>query len=98
MTKCELSKKAIQDLDNIWEFTFEKWSENQADKYYNMLVESFKQTGYNPGQGKDYSIIMAGLKGVNSGRPIIFYQESDGIKIEIIRILHEKMDLKNRLE
>jgi toxin ParE1/3/4 len=28
-----ISEKAIQDLDDIWLYTFETWSEIQADKY-----------------------------------------------------------------
>lgn len=34
MAKVILRQEAIDDLNNIWDYTFEKWSENQADKYY----------------------------------------------------------------
>lgn len=32
-----LRQKAIDDLNDIWSFTFDKWSEKQADKYYATL-------------------------------------------------------------
>jgi len=34
MAKYELTNKAVADLNGIWEYTFENWSENQADRYY----------------------------------------------------------------
>jgi len=37
MGKYKLSNKAVDDLTQIWNYTFNKWSEKQADKYYNML-------------------------------------------------------------
>lgn len=30
-------QEAIDDLSEIWEYTFYNWSETQADKYYEML-------------------------------------------------------------
>ena len=33
MPKVILKQKAINDLNSIWDYTFEKWSENQADIY-----------------------------------------------------------------
>lgn len=31
MAKYELTNKAIEDLTEIWEYTVDKWSEQQAD-------------------------------------------------------------------
>lgn len=91
MAKIILRQEAIDDLNNIWEYTFEKWSESQADKYYSMLKLSCKEIG------KKYDEINKNLFGLHSGRHIIFYQFIDKFEIEVIRILHERMDLKIRL-
>ena len=32
----ELTKKAVEDLTEIWNYTSENWSEHQADKYYQL--------------------------------------------------------------
>jgi len=98
MAKYELSKKAVEDLTDIWNYTFENWSENQADKYYLLLIDSFKEIAGNPFIGKNYSGLAEGLKGLRVGRHIVFYQEADKNTVEIIRILHEQMDLKNRID
>ncbi len=31
MAKVILRQEVIDDLNSIWDYTFEKWSENQAD-------------------------------------------------------------------
>ena len=41
---------------------------------------------------------MKGLKGYQSDKHIIFYFHKESSIIEITRILHERMDLKNRLK
>ena len=65
---------AIDDLNNIWGYTYEQWSEAQADKYYAMLKLSCIEIGKNPEIGKQYSEINKGLLGLQVGRHIIFYQ------------------------
>ena len=97
MAKVILRKEAINDLNNIWNYTFEQWSENQADKYYALLKFSCKEIGENPELGRDYSGIRENLLGLKTGKHIIFYHLTSADEIEIIRILHERMDLKNRL-
>ena len=34
MVKISFRQKANDDLNNIWDYTYENWSETQADKYY----------------------------------------------------------------
>jgi toxin ParE1/3/4 len=97
MAKFRLTKKAVDDLARIWNYTFNKWSENQADKYYYMLLESCNEVACNPELGKIYSGVTENLLGFRAGRHIIFYRKVEESEIEIIRILHEQMDLKSRM-
>jgi toxin ParE1/3/4 len=48
MAKYSLTNKAIADLSQIWNYTFDKWSENQADKYYQMLLDNCAEAVFNP--------------------------------------------------
>lgn len=91
-------QKSIDDLNKIWNYTSEKWSELQADKYYASLELACAQIGKNPALGKKYDRIKDNLMGLRIGRHIIFYQIVDKDIIEIIRILHERMDIENRLD
>ncbi len=97
MAKVIFRQKAIDDLNNIWNYTFEKWSEKQADKYYTILKMACNGIGENPEIGKKYNGIKDNLLGFKSGLHIIFYLQLSNDKVEIIRILHERMDLKNRI-
>ncbi len=97
MVKISFRQKANEDLNNIWNYTYENWSENQADKYYATIKFDCLEIGKNPRLGKSYNEISRNLLGLRSGKHIIFYHSISEKEIEIIRILHERMDLKNRL-
>lgn|SRR5690606_33339650 len=97
MAKVILRQEAIDDLNDNWVYTFEEWSEKQADKYYANLEFACMQIGKNPELGKEYDGINRNLLGLRTGKHIIFYQIITKDEIEVIRILHEQMDLKDRL-
>lgn len=97
MAEFKLTNKAVEDLTNIWNYTFEVWSENQADKYYNMLLSNCLEIANNPHLGKNYHSITPDLFGMKVNRHIIFYRTLNKDYIEITRILHERMDLEKRL-
>ncbi|MCL6261539.1 type II toxin-antitoxin system RelE/ParE family toxin [Aquiflexum sp. TKW24L] len=92
-----LSNKAVEDLSEIWEYTFDVWSEDQADKYYEFLLSTCQELALIPEKGKSYDKIRKNLLGYLANRHVIFYVVKPEMEIEIIRILHEKMDMKNRI-
>ncbi|MEI7977375.1 MAG: type II toxin-antitoxin system RelE/ParE family toxin [Bacteroidota bacterium] len=98
MTKYHLTNKAVQDLSEIWDYTYEVWSENQADKYYFELLEDCKELSENQILGKNYIEIEKDIFGYLSGQHVIFYRILNEKEIEIIRFLHASMDLKNRIQ
>lgn len=97
MAEYYLTNKAVVDLNEIWSYTFEKWSEDQADKYYNMLPGLFQDIAENPESGKHYDGIRPDLFGLKANRHIVFYRIINPGLTEITRILHGRMDLKNRI-
>ena len=97
MAKVILRQKAIDDLNDIWYYTFEKWSVKQADKYYTTIKLACHGIGQNPDVGNEYDGINKNLLGLKSGKHIIFYQSLSEDKTEVIRILHERMDLKKTI-
>ena len=48
MAKFHLSNKAVKDLDSIWLYTHETWSEYQADLYYHELVKACQDIANHP--------------------------------------------------
>ena len=96
MAKYYLTNRAVQDLSEIWDYTYDEWSEYQADKYYNFLLESCQEVADNPNFGKSYDEIEKDLLGFKSNHHNIFFKVLSVKEIEIERILHEKMDLKSK--
>ncbi|WP_312394822.1 type II toxin-antitoxin system RelE/ParE family toxin [Chryseobacterium sp.] len=97
MAKYFLTNKAVQDLSEIYEYTYTFWSETQAEKYYLELIYFCQMLSENPNIGKSYLAIDLDLLGFPAQKHIIFYKYITKEEIEIIRILGGNMDLKNRL-
>jgi len=93
-----LTNKAVQDLSSIWEYTVEVWSESQADKYYFMLLDTCQDIADSKVKGKNYPEVSAEILGLKAGQHILFYRMLSLGKVEITRILHAQMDLKNRIK
>lgn len=93
-----LTNKAVQDLSAIWEYTIDTWSEKQADKYYFMLLDSCQDIADGKVTGKSYPDIIPAIFGYRAGQHILFYRKLSADKVEITRILHAQMDLKNRIQ
>lgn len=97
MAEYRLTNKAVEDLSKIWVYTFEVWSEKQADKYYDELISNCKEIAKNPDLGKNYEGISKQLLGIKVNRHIIFFRTLNPDYVEITRILHARMDLKKRI-
>lgn len=94
----KISCEAQNDLENIWLYTFENWSAEQADRYYNLILDEIEYLAENPGIGKDYSRLREGYLCSKVKSHFIFYKSNKKENlVEIIRVLHQQMDIENRL-
>lgn len=98
MPNYRLTSLSNQDLNDIWVYTFQKWSIRQADKYYDLLIESFNQISIDPNCGRNYDGVEPKLRGFKTGKHIIFFELINDDTVEISRILHQSMDVKNKLK
>ncbi|MEG1267411.1 MAG: type II toxin-antitoxin system RelE/ParE family toxin [Myroides sp.] len=97
MPNYKLSNKAVQDLSKIYEYTFEFWSEFQAEKYYFELIEYCELLAENPTIGKKFEEIGLEIFKFPANKHIIFYKIISTQHIEVVRILGADMDLKNKM-
>ncbi len=96
--KYKISKQAENDLENIWLYTFEEWSREQADYYYDLIMDEIEYISENPKSGKDYNEIRKGYFRSRVKSHFIFYRINlKEEKIEIIRILHQQMDVDSHI-
>ena len=98
MGKFLLTKKALEDLKEIWNYTFDTWSEQQADKYYEELLHECQTLAEDPTKGKNYGELIKGLKAAKINKHLVFYRQIQEDLIEVERILHERMDLRTKLD
>ena len=95
--KYKLSHEAKKDLE-IWLYTFENWSIEQADRYFNLLMDEIEFLTQHPKSGKDYSSIRKGYYRTQIKSHFIFYRINKTKDIvEIIRILHQRMDIEEHI-
>ena len=79
-------------------FTFENWSLEQADRYYNLIFDEIEFISENFESGKSADHIKKGYRASIVKSHIIFYKKSSRNIVEIIRVLHQKMDIENRID
>jgi len=90
----KISKLAESDLENIWLYTFEEWSLEQADYYYDLIMDEIEYIAENPKTGKDFNVVRKGYFRSRVKSHFIFYKINlKEEEVEIIRILHQQMDI-----
>lgn len=92
-----LTRMAIADLKDIGRHTQKKWGREQRDKYLTTLDTCFRKLAETPLLGKDCGNIRQGYRKMNSGSHVIFYRQVSANAIEIVRVLHKRMDIDTRL-
>lgn len=90
-----LSPLAEADLEEIWLYTYRNWSLEQADRYHNDIVAAFVDLAAGRTEGRPVDI-RQGYRKQAVGAHVIFYRPS-GTGIEVIRILHKRMDVNRHL-
>ena len=93
----ELSEKANEDLEKIWLYTYENWSQKQADRYYNLILNEIEYIAINFESGKSIENIRKCYRCSKVKSHLIFYKKSKKNTVEIIRVLHQRMDIENHL-
>ena len=90
----KISKLAESDLENIWLYTFEEWSLEQADYYYDLIMDEIEYIAENPKTGKDFNEVRKGYFRSRVKSHFISYKINlKEEKVEIIRILYQQMDI-----
>jgi len=95
--KYKISKEALNDLERIWLYTIENWSVEQADRYFSLIFNEIEFLAKSPDSRKDFSHIRKGYFRSRVKSHFIFYKKNKEEILEIIRILHQSMDIETRL-
>lgn len=96
MPDYRLTPAAKSDLLEIWNYTAEIWGEKQAEKYLLDIEVKLERLAANPQLGRQRPEIKSGYYSFPVKKHILFYLQS-GNFIDIIGILHGRMDIDKKL-
>ena len=97
MSEYVISEKAVEDINNIWIYTAENWSVAQADRYYNLIYDEIEYIVNNFDMDRDFGKIRKSYKCSKVKSHLIFFKKNKMNEIEVVRVLHERMDIEIRL-
>ncbi|UAA39806.1 type II toxin-antitoxin system RelE/ParE family toxin [Paraneptunicella aestuarii] len=95
--KINITPRARADMQNIWLYTAQHWSEDQADKYIGRLYNKLQILSENPLLGKHRKDIAHDYYCSPNQEHLIFYLIREQ-SIDIIGVPHQQMDIVRYFE
>jgi toxin ParE1/3/4 len=96
MSAYRLSFRARADLDEIWDYSVGKWGRQKATGYLRQIRHAVETVAEGPDLGMRQDEIRSGYQTPTVGSHVIFYRL--GTAVEIVRILHQSMDVRLHLD
>ncbi len=93
-----LTEAAKADLKSIAAYTQRRWGREQRRIYAKQFDDAFHMLAESPESGVACDSIKVGYRKFPNGSHVIFYRYLSETEIEIVRILHKRMDLARQLE
>ena len=96
--KYRISRRADTDLDDIWIYTVHRWSKKQADQYLRLILNKieFVATNFYTGKAVEHNRVKYRVIKIKSH--LIYYRRVENDIIEIVRILHQRMEIPKQLQ
>ena len=92
MENCKFTEEADKDISEIYEYTILNLGLNQAKKNIKDLYSKISMIVNENIQGRKVDIIKKGLRRVEVGSHIVFYQAENELVL-IVRVLHNSIDI-----
>jgi toxin ParE1/3/4 len=96
MLDIRLRSEARRDLKDVWRYTKQRWSVDQADTYLAKLNADIERLRKKPALGRPVKDAQAPFFKRASGSHVIFFLVHANT-LDIVRILHERMDFTAHL-
>jgi toxin ParE1/3/4 len=91
-----LRPKARDDLAEIWSYTAEHWSLQQADIYHHAIIEVLTGLAEGHLKGRPVDHIRAGYLKYPAGSHFVFFKLAE-YGIDVVRVLHQRMDVAQHI-
>ena len=89
------SPAAEADIDGIWDCSADNWGPEQADRYTDEIRDACHALASGRKQGRVVDVRPRYLK-ISTGSHVIYYRDQ-GDRLEIVRVLHSRMDSNRHL-
>ena len=96
MSAYRLTPRAQRDFDEIWIYSKAKWGARRAVAYLRDIRITIAMVASNPDLSPTNDDLPDGYRQRASGSHLIFYRRRDKF-IEIVRVLHQNMDVDSHL-
>ncbi|TDG12883.1 type II toxin-antitoxin system RelE/ParE family toxin [Seongchinamella unica] len=93
-----LTEAAKADLKSIAAYTQRRWGKAQRRIYARQFDDAFHMLAESPEAGAACDFIKVGYRKLPNGSHVIFYRRLSHAEVEIVRIIHKRMDLTRQLE
>ena len=97
MSQYVLSPAAQADIDGIWDYTADQWSIEQADQYVRLIVNACASISSDGREGRPIPEVRKGYFKLSVRSHFVIFRLVAG-EVDIVRILHQRMDIPGRLE
>lgn len=94
--KLRFHSSAQRDFTNLASRSEREWGKVRTRRYLDEIERKIQSILENPMLGHDAGLPRAGLRRISAGRDVIFYRFDDQ-QVEIVRIIHDRMDFEERL-
>jgi toxin ParE1/3/4 len=94
VTEYALSQRAQSDLDEIWDYSAQRWGRDQANRYVEALRDNMERVAADPSRGRSMAFGRKGHQRYRSGSHLIFYRKTK-CGIRIVRILRGQPGLRD---
>jgi len=98
MAKYRLSPLASEDLDGIYDYTFDEWGVDQVHVYRRHIEKALKEIAQDPRRpgSKERGDLLEGCRSYRVEHHYLFYRIRES-HVEVGRVLHETMNFEEHV-
>lgn len=97
MSAYVFSPAARIDLEEIWDYSVAQWGEGQAEAYILQIRDACEALASGRRKGRAIDDIRPGYLKLATGAHFLFFRIRSDEIVDIIRILHQRMDVSAHL-
>ena len=93
MSRLVLSPRVRDDLEAIWSYSVHLWGTEQAARYVLNIRDACAALAEGRRRGRPCDDIRLGYRRLAIGTHLLFYRTEPDGTIDVVRILHQSMDI-----